>query len=377
MKDKENLFSTFPEVTKAEWLEKVTKDLKGRSLQELQWQITDDLLVEPFYSGEDLDKKRSTLDAAKTANEWEIGEHFFVKPDQYRSVNQEILNALMGGAEALQLELEVLPTPADLAILLSGIELSYISIHFQLKSATADPLALIKDFIALAAKQSTPTASLSGSFHFNSEVELTPTQISECIALTKDALPLFKIKTISVGASTETITEDLANAIYQGSQFLDVLLEQGHAASAINGYLQFAIDLDCSYFVSIARIRALKLLWANVLKAYQINDAILLCIEGHLAATSQTEDQHDNMIRATTQAMSAVLGGVDRLCILPADTKNGTPTEFTRRIARNIQHLLKMETHFDRVIDPAAGSYYLEELTQKIARGAWARFQQL
>ena len=81
------------------------------------------------------------------------------------------------------------------------------------------------------------------------------------------------------------------------------------------------------------------------------------------------------MIRTTTQAMAAVIGGVRRLSLLPADAFGGDSTPFTRRMARNVQHLLRMESYLDRVVDPAAGSYYLETLTEQLAERAWRQFQ--
>ena len=139
--------------------------------------------------------------------------------------------------------------------------------------------------------------------------------------------------------------------------------------------IQFSIAIGKSYFVEIAKIRALKILWANVLKAYGW-EATSPSIEAHLSPSCQSDNPYQNMIAATTQAMSAVLGGVDRLTILPANAATEKADDFTRRIARNVQHLLKMEAYFDRVIDPAAGSYYIEQLTEQLAKQAWKVIQQ-
>ncbi len=376
MNDKENLFASFPLVSKTEWLEKVKKDLKGRPWSDLQWSLNEDLLIDPFYHADDLVETRPPLDAQKTANDWEIAERIALNELDYKTANEVALAGLMGGTEALQFDLVDLPSQSDVEILLQGIELTYISVHFRWKNGLSDPLTFLNNFVAVAGQKGVNTTTLSGSVCFGGDWDFTTEATKEWMNLVQTALPLFKIKTIDVVQTADTIIYELAQAIQQGSYFLEKLDHQDSAAR-INKSMQFAVYLDCSYFLSIASIRALKLLWANVLKAYEVKTPVPLTIEAHLLGDSQTEDQHDNMIQATTQAMSAVLAGVDRLTILPANSKTETATDFTRRIARNVQHLLKMETYLDRVVDPAAGSYYIEELTQQLAQAAWKRFQEL
>ena len=136
--------------------------------------------------------------------------------------------------------------------------------------------------------------------------------------------------------------------------------------------------VSTSFFVDIAKLRALRILWANLLDAYGAGDAPLPLLVAHLARETQADDQHTNMIKAGTQSMAAVIGGADRLYVRPADFFNQEPSSsFTRRIARNVQHILKMESHLDRVGDPGAGSYYIEMLTEKLADAAWREFQEL
>ncbi len=372
MKDKENLFAQFPPVSKAEWLQKVEKDLKGRPLEDLSWAIEEGFDVDPFYHAEDQLNRPKSLDAEKDQNHWEIAEQFDLDSGNYALVNKAALAALMGGAEALQFRFKVLPSKEDLMQLLEEIELSYISLHFDLENETADFFSTIRDFIQLATERGEDLKVLSGSFRLS---ENHFEQVEQ-VQFLNQSLPQYKIRTIVVGRSEMGIADNLASAINVGSRFMEKMVDNGFAAAQINQYIQFSIHLDCRYFVEIARIRALKLLWANVLKAYQIEPLSPLCIEAHLLSESQKEDQHENMIRATTQAMSAVLGGVDRLTILPANANNKQLDAFTQRIARNVQHLLKMETDLDRVVDPAAGTYYIETLTQKIALAAWKRFQE-
>ena len=169
----------------------------------------------------------------------------------------------------------------------------------------------------------------------------------------------------------------MAQAIAKCCEYLAVLNEKGIPPKTTNNYLQFSVPVGKSYFIEIAKIRALKVLWANILEAFGVENARIPEIEAHLSPSAFGDHANTNMIRATSQAMSAVLGGVNRLTVLPSDANITESTDFSRRIARNVQHLLTMESFLDRVIDPAKGSYYIETLTEKIAEYAWSDFQKM
>ena len=146
----------------------------------------------------------------------------------------------------------------------------------------------------------------------------------------------------------ESAAQTLATILKKGVHLMDTLnLKDGNS-------FQFSLPIGKSYFVEIAKIRAFKILWANVLAAYEVQNVVAPTIEVHFSKTEMTDDTNTNMIHATTQAMSAVIGGVERLTVLPSDKKGSA---FTKRIARNVQHLLKMESFMNRVHDPAAVSY--------------------
>ena len=203
-------------------------------------------------------------------------------------------------------------------------------------------------------------------------------QFPELLKFATQYIPSFKVYTIEIPFSdSKNIAKDLADAIAKGVNYLAKVADHGLDLELANRHLQFSIKIGPSYFLEIAKTRALKILWANVLEAYDLKEIEMPDIEAHFSSSAFGEDPNTNMIRSTTQAMSAVLGGVNRLTILPSDLKSGNTTEFSRRIARNVQHLLMMESLMDRVIDPAKGSYYIEKLTEKIATAAWAEFQKM
>ena len=144
-------------------------------------------------------------------------------------------------------------------------------------------------------------------------------------------------------------------------QFFDIITARGRVCHTV--------QIGSSYFVEIAKLRAFKLLWGNVLTAYNAVPTLprLFATTSPLKAN---DDVNIHKIQATTQAMSAVMAGIETLTVAPSE-----PNDFGRRIARNVQHLLSLESYLDRVADPAAGSYYIEKLTEQLAEAAWAEFQ--
>jgi methylmalonyl-CoA mutase len=257
--------------------------------------------------------------------------------------------------------------------------LPYIAIHFFY---TGKKLRLaqkkLEHFYSIAIAKGYDTQTLRGSLHI-APYGKEPNWDNVVVLLdwAKKTLPSFKIVTIN-GAefhiSDSNVSETLAKTIQRGSEALHQLTERGWTIAEANNALCFNISIGKSYFINIAKIRALKLLWLNVLNSYAMQNAEIPPIMANFATLEFDENENNNMIRATTMALSAALGGADTLSVLAAD-KRGT-TAFTRRIARNVQHLLKMESYIDKVADPAAGAYYIEQMTNDIAAQAWEQFKQ-
>jgi methylmalonyl-CoA mutase len=163
----------------------------------------------------------------------------------------------------------------------------------------------------------------------------------------------------------------------RGNLYLQKLTERGLSPADAASILHFSVSVGKSYFFEIARIRAFKLLWLNVLKAWNapLNYPVL---DARFQPEAYSDELYTNMIRATTMAMSAILGGADRLTVLPYDAGRASQAtysqSFSRRIARNVQHLLKMESSLHEIPDAAAGSFYIEKLTQQLAEKAWEGF---
>ena len=195
---------------------------------------------------------------------------------------------------------------------------------------------------------------------------------SDVISWASENLPNFIVVTVNVErfrTNTEGVVSELANALSAGEKYLNKLTLNGLSADMVQKSMAFRFQVGDAYFVEIAKLRAFKLLWGNVLSAYNVAPStprLLVYTEG----VAPDENLHTHKIKATTQAMSAVMAGVETLTVSPSED-----SDFGRRVARNVQHLLSMESYLNRVADPSAGSYYIERLTEQLAEAAWEVFQ--
>ena len=204
-------------------------------------------------------------------------------------------------------------------------------------------------------------------------------------AAVKAAAKLSNVRPLAVrgGQITEaggTVVEELAAAIAAGAEYLAALVARGIDVDSAASAIYFDMAVSTNYFFEIAKLRALRLLWAQVVQ--QFKPAKKESAKAYIVTTtSQWDatiyDQHINLLRGTTKTMSAVLGGADVIEVLPFDTSSCASDDFSRHLARNTQIILKKESYFDRVVDPGAGSYYLESLTDELAREAWGFFQKI
>ncbi len=368
------LFADFANVNKEQWVQQVQKDLKGKSFDELLRTLGDDVVLEPFYTRHD------NINAGNITKEnggdWGICESIEVTKDIV-STNKKAISALMGGANALSFELKTDFDVKDLSGLLLGIELMYISTHFCFDAPdVAKAQQLLEHFVEIASDRGNDVTALKGSLSLLPTAWNDKHKMTQLIQYSTAHLPAFKALTVRalefyVGENS-TVTE-LAQTISSATQLLDAQLENGISAKAVCENIQFSIALGMDYFVQIAKLRALRLLWANVLNAYGLAPNTSTCIVAQTSASSYDETDHNsNKIRMTTIAMSAVLGTADIILLRPT---NDQDTVFAARIARNVQHILKMESYMDIVGDPAAGSYYIENLTNTLAEKAWNSFQ--
>ena len=173
------------------------------------------------------------------------------------------------------------------------------------------------------------------------------------------------------------LVQELAFGISMGSEYMAQLTERGLKADFAASRIRFSFGIGSEYFPEIARLRAARLLWAIILNGFCPGNCKGIRMHIHGVTSRRNKeviDPYANMLRTQTEAMSAVLGGADSLTVEPYDITFRKPDEFSERIARNQQLLLKEESYFDKVVDPSAGSYYVEKLTRLIAENAWKLF---
>lgn len=371
-----NLFEQFQPVSKAGWLAKVKKDLKGKPIDGLNWQLNEAITLTPFAHSDDLPIKTSPLSNQRTSNSWEIGVK--VQVGNMQLANKEALNALMNGANAIAFELRKSPSKVELKTLLKDIELEWISTHFIFKQKSWK--RFMNCFLDYVEEKGYDVEKLVGTFSFKGNIIESAKDANRLqeIATKLPKSQLLTINTRALNRGNQKVVTEIAQTLYKGNTALANLNQHGLDLEKHHNQVQFSISIGDSYFVNIAKIRALKLCWQQILDAWQIKSQVNPNIEAHLTITTQTDNENYNKIKATAQAMAAVIGGAKRLYIYPSDEiKDGLGTPFAQRIALNVQHLMQLESYMDRVVDPAAGSYYIENLTNQLAEAAWAAFQKL
>ena len=376
------LFSSFSSVSKEQWLDKVTADLKGKSLDTLDWQLEENIRLSAIYAPADQPANTAPILDKRAANTWQIGEYIEVK--DLGAANAQALEGLMGGVNAPLFIHHHLPTLEELEILLKDIEPDFISVHFAPAYPGKDPAELFRNLIYYTRRRGFNLGKIRGSMDFDpllDWVEPPFKPMARILSFAANHTPHFRVLQVNGRTLHSGITntaQELALIVAKGVDYLAQLAEWNVDPKTTNAHLQFSVALSTSYFVAIAKLRALKILWANALAAFELENAPIPPISAHLAAESQTTDREYNMIKAATQAMSAVIGGADIVYVTPSDYQiTGDSTAFSRRIARNAQHLLQLESHLDQVVDPAAGSYFIENLTRELAAEAWQQFQKI
>jgi len=340
------LFEDFDKVSQQDWIDKINIDLKGKNYQDtLVWNSKEGIAVQPFYNGTD---NINTI-PLKLNSDWKIRETVII--NDISKANKNALIALKGGANSI-LFIGDINSQKEMDILLKDIQADIIELHFY----NSHP------------KQTSAFITLDeGSISFD-----TFNNIDELAKLTNSAT---HFKTITVKSNvTDSIIEELAHSLSKGVQYLDLLTDKGIEAEKIASKMQFYFEISTNYFFEIAKLRAARKLWQIILEQYKVDNTSMTIHSETSIETSSSEDENFDILRNTTKAMSAIIGGCDSLTVRPHDNKK---LNFSNRIARNVQHILKEEAFFDKVINPSDGSYYIEHLTEEIASKAWSLFQKM
>ncbi len=280
----------------------------------------------------------------------------------------------------------------DFAAALKGVDLTSVPIHLE-TGADALPLAsLLLEYIrSNGASASRLTGSITadplGHWGATGELPAGLDALYDSLAgwTTWAAANAPGLKTVGVNAALwgdagSTATQELALALAAAAEYLRVLNQRGVPVATAAARVAFHVAVGPQFFTEIAKFRALRPLWTRVVTAFGAAPEVAAQATVR-ASTGRWDktllDPHVNMLRVTTEALSAVLGGCDALHVAPFDEVTGVTTEFSRRVARNVHTLLAEEFSFATVADPAGGSWYVEKLTDELARKAWALFQDI
>lgn len=391
MSKRKRLFEEFPPVSTEQWEAVIEKDLKGADYnKKLVWKTAEGFQVKPYYRAEDLknnelaDSKPGTFPYVRgtkeEGNAWKICQDIIV--GDFKEANRRALEAVSRGVEAISFHLEYnkLYNAYEISGLLNGIDEKKVEISFYNNKYHLPLLELISKIpdVRGSINYDPLTRYIRRGTWFVTE----NTDMELAYIMVKTEMPNFRTLGINSHVFTNagaTIAQEIAFALSIGAEYLEKLGERGLTADEIANKMRFNVAVGQNYFMELAKMRVYRLLWANIVKAFGGKEENAKAyIHGFNATIGMSlYDAYVNLLRTTTGTMSAVLGGVDSFSVTPFDVPYERSTDFSDRIARNQQLILKEESHFDKVADPAAGSYYIESLTSSLAKAAWDLFLQI
>ena len=392
---KEKLFSEFAPVSTEEWMAKITADLKGVPFEKkLVWKTGEGFNVNPFYRAEDIEGLKTTeslpgefpyVRGTKKDNDWRVRQN--IEVCCFKGANEKALDLLTKGVTSLGFIIkgdEV--NEENIATLLEGICPASVELNFNTCNCKAEKLiGILADYFK---GKGVDAEKCYGSVNYDAfkkplvKGKENSEWVEGAAAVLKagQALPNYRVLAVNAFLFNNAgayISQELGYALAWGNELMAKLTEAGFTADEVAKKIKFNLGISSNYFMEIAKFRAARWLWAEIVAAYKPACECACKMVAH-AQTSEWNmtvyDAHVNLLRSQTEAMSAALAGVDSITVRPFDKIYQTPDDFSERIARNQQLLLKEESHFDKVVDPAAGSYYIENLTISIAQQAWNLF---
>ena len=402
MVKKKKLFEKFPPVTTSEWMDKIHTDLKGADFnKKLVWKTNEGFDVKPFYRTEDIENLMyiNTLPGEFPYlrgtrirnNNWLVRQN--IEVSDYRDANKKALTILMKGIDSLGF---ILTDPesvneSNFNLLLKDIHIEIIEVNFMCNGKAKEILDYL---IKISSGRGLNPQDIHGAIEADPIGRLTvngtlcldiESGFDYLASLTRSSSVFPNLRTIHLKASNfnnagADIVQELGFGISMANEYLTQLTDRGLNADIAASKIRFSFGTGSNYFPEIAKLRAARLLWSVVQKGYQKAESEYMKMDIHCVTSEWNKTVYDpyvNMLRTQTEAMSAALGGTDSLTVEPFDIVFRQPDEFSERIARNQQLILKEEAYFDKVADPAAGSYYIENLTNLIAENSWKLFLEI
>ena len=392
---KEKLFSEFAPVTTEAWMAKITADLKGVPFEKkLVWKTGEGFNVNPFYRAEDIEGLKTAdslpgefpfVRGTKKDNDWKVRQN--IEVCCCKEANEKALDLLTKGVTSLGFSLKSEDVTAEnIATLLEGICPASVELNFSTGNCTTEKLiGVLADYFKA---KGVDAEKCYGSVNYDAFkkplIKGQPNNdwVAGAAAVLKaaQALPNYRVLAVDsylLNNAGAFITQELGYALAWGNELVAKLTEAGFSADEVAKKIKFNFGITSNYFMEIAKFRAARWLWAEIVAAYKpaCDCACKMVVNAQTSEWNMTVyDAHVNLLRSQTETMSAAIAGVDSIVVCPFDKTYQHPDDFSERIARNQQLLLKEECHFDKVVDPSAGSYYVEVLTNSLADVAWKLF---
>lgn len=406
--------TTFPIPDYETWKLEVEKSLKGKPFEKLFTNTYENIVLKPLYTKEDLKTIDSTDDLPGFASyvrgtnplgyrqsPWKIAQQLDVA--EPKQVNQIVKNELERGLSMIYLMLNgingentdsckgvLFQTKEDIQEAFKDLHLENIPLYidggYNSLPFFAQFIASMKNSLEIKKLNGTigmdPFASLVSTGNLSASLDTLFDVMAAVVSWANEHTP--QLRTVLVKSDLyeqggANATQQIAYALATAVEYLNECIDRGLTIDEVASQMTFSFSIGANLFMEIAKLRAVKMLWVKIVRAYGGNlESQKMHIHANTSSFTKTVyDPYVNILRSTTEAFSAVIGGIDSLSVTPFDEATRQSTEFSRRIARNIQVILKDEVNLDKVIDPAGGSFYVEALTNEVAQKSWALFQQI
>ena len=394
---KDKLFAGFPPVSVADWENQIKTDLKGADYEKkLIRKTLENIRIKPYYTADDL-KGLEHLEQLPggfpflrgentTSNQWEIRQEIQVHDVDAAAKKARYL--IERGVTSIGFDLRGSKemTSQELNQLIAAIDLKKVSIHFSAGANSHKFLGLFLNALeALKIRGDEIRGSvefdplgyltMTGGYYHTEQDDLTDLDNMLRIAENFPQIRVLSVNSHFFGDCGASAVQELAFGLAMMAAYLKELTDRNHQVREIAERMQWNLGTGPDYFMEIAKVRVARMLFSALMKAYDAPTGTNIFI--HSTTTSWNKTVYDpdvNMLRLTTEAMAAILGGCNSLLVRPYDSDFREQGAFSERWARNLQHIIKEESYFDKVVDPAAGSYYIETLTDSLMRGAWELF---
>ncbi|MBC8770158.1 methylmalonyl-CoA mutase subunit beta [Arenibacter sp. BSSL-BM3] len=366
------LFNDFPEISSKAWKQKIQFDLQGEDYNEkLVWESPEGIKVKPFYHSEDL--KALKLKGATKNTGWRIGQGIF--SGNTKLANKKALDAIARGAESIQFTIP--SEEIKIHELLKEIDLGQTDIYFNLQFLSSSYVISILEATKNQINKVYLNVDIIGNLAKNGNWQFNLNQDHKIL---DDILNLNHTQTLCVDVALyenagANLIQQLAYAVAHANEYLNHLNDK-HKDTLKRTVITFKVSVGSNYFFEIAKLRALRILFGTLAQEY---GALEQC---HIIATPTFRnktlyDYNNNMLRTTTECMSAILGEADMVINMPYDAIYHKDNEFGERMARNQLLILKHESYFDKVDNAADGTYYIESITHQLSTKALDLFKQI